>query len=213
MAAARWIALLAVTALAVAVSAEIPHVPPTRALTIILKAGERRCFMAHARKLDDRIMIGFQVRSGHTDFDMEVLDPKMNTVFYSASAEHDSENRLFFTAQHTGEYTYCLDNSGHSRSEKVIAIQLATSSGAAKSKRADPLVRSLRQINAHARALLNDQVHLRAREREHRETLESNNTRVLWRSVLEIGAMLAMSVGQVYYLRSLFARKASRSAA
>eukprot|EP00672_Neobodo_designis_P019782 CAMPEP_0174853094 /NCGR_PEP_ID=MMETSP1114-20130205/27354_1 /TAXON_ID=312471 /ORGANISM="Neobodo designis, Strain CCAP 1951/1" /LENGTH=211 /DNA_ID=CAMNT_0016087715 /DNA_START=41 /DNA_END=676 /DNA_ORIENTATION=+ len=199
--------------LAVAASAEIPHVPPTRALTIILKAGERRCFMAHARQLDDRIMIGFQVRSGHTDFDMEVLDPKMNTVFYSAAAEHDTENKLFFTAQHTGEYTYCLDNSGHSRTEKVIAIQLATSSNRASRKKVDPLVRSLRQINSAAKALLEDQVHLRAREREHRETIESNNTRVVWRSILEIGAMLAMSVGQVYYLRSLFARKASRSAA
>ena len=202
-----------VALLVAAVVAEIPHVPPTRALTIVLKAGERRCFMTYGRKLDDRVMIGFQVRSGHTDFDMEVLDPKMNTVFYSAAAEHDSENKIFFTAQHTGDYTYCLDNSGHSRSEKIIAIQLQTSSNNLVHRKVDPMVRALRQITTSARALLEDQVHLRARERDHRETIESNNTRVLWRSILEIGAMLAMSVGQVYYLRSLFARKASRTAA
>ena len=209
----KLVATLAAVLLFLASAAvAVVHVPATRSLTIILKPGERRCFYAHAKKLDDRIMIGFQVRQGHTDFDMEVKDPKMNTVFYSAAAEHDAENKIFFVAQHSGEYSYCLDNTGHSRSEKVVAIQLATSSGEKAMVKPDPLLRSLRHIESAARALLEDQVHLRARERDHRDTLESNNTRVLWRSFLEIGAMLLMSVGQVYYLRSLFTKK-ERSAA
>ena len=211
--AAALLAVLALVAGSATAEPELKHVPHTRSLTIVLKSGERRCFFAVAKSRDDRIMMGFQVRTGHTDFDIEVRDPKQNTVFYSAAAEHDAENRIFFVAQHSGEYSLCLDNTGHSRSEKVVAIELQCSSSERQVKRIDPLTRSLKHIQATAKALYEDQLYLRSREREHRDTIESNNTRVLVRSIIEIGAMLAMSVGQVYYLRSLFSRKASRSAA
>ena len=113
-------------------------------------------------------------------------------------------------AQQSGAYRFCLDNVGHSRSEKVVAVNLAVKNDFGTTKRADPLTQSLAHIDAYAKAVLQDQVHLRARERDHRDTIESNNSRVVFRALIEIGAMLAMSVGQVYYLRSLFNKKTSR---
>jgi hypothetical protein len=204
---------VALLLLAASAAAEIKEVPQSRSLTIVLAAGEKRCFFANSKTQDDRFVIGFQVRKGSTDFDMEVKDPKQETVFYSAAAEHDAESRIFFVAQHVGEYSYCLDNNGGTRSEKVVAIQLATSSGSKKMKRTDPLIRSLKHISSTATGLLDDQIYLRTREREHRDTMESNNSRVLFRGLLELGVMLAMSVGQVYYLRRLFSKKSARPAA
>jgi hypothetical protein len=177
----------------------VVHIPQTRELTIVMTAGEQRCFFAYSAAVGDRFMFGYQVRTGHTDFDIEIQAPDQATVFYSAANEHDSENKVFFVAQQKGKYRFCLDNTGHSRSEKVVAINLAVKGDLKDfSKRSDPLTQSLAHIDAYAKAVLQDQQHLRARERDHRDTVESSNTRVIVRAVIEILVMLAMSVGQVY---------------
>ena len=79
-------------------------------------------------------------------------------------------------------------------------------------RKIDPLIKSLAKTEAALISLIDDQVYMRARERNHRETLESNNTRIVVRWLIEVSVMLAMSVGQVYYLRKLFAKKAQRAA-
>lgn len=206
---------LLVLAALLAVVGAVVHVPHTRTLTLSISASEQRCFYAYVSSAEDRVMFSYQVRAGHTDFDVEVKRPDGGTVFYSAASEHDAENRVFFVAQKPGEYSFCLDNTGHSRSEKIIAIQVAVESHKHNLKRSDPLVKSLRHVSANLQGLVAEQVSLRTREREHRDTIESNNTRVITRFIIELTAMLAMSVGQVWYLRRLFNKRTSgaRSAA
>lgn len=68
----------------------------------------------------------------------------------------------------------------------------------------DPIEKSILRLNAGLGLIQNQQKHLRTREREHRDTAEKANSRVLWWSLLEILILVGISVLQVYYLKRFF---------
>jgi hypothetical protein len=45
---------------------------------------------------------------------------------------------------------------------------------------------------------------MKTRERAHRDTSESTNTRVQWYSIIESVLLVGMSMWQIHYLRRLF---------
>ena len=208
IAATAAVVLLAV-ALGASPAAAVKHIPQTRSLTVSITAAEERCFYAYSAHAEDRVMFHFQVRQGQTDFDVHVKRPNGDTVYYSAASEHGNEDKVYFITKEAGEYAFCLDNTGHSRSEKIVALMIAIKSRTQVTKKTDPLIKMLQKARASLDQLINDQVYLRTREWEHRDTMESNNFRVVIRSLIELGVLLAMSVGQVWYLRRLFDKKTS----
>jgi len=52
--------------------------------------------------------------------------------------------------------------------------------------------------------VINTQSFFRARESRHRHTVDSNNRRVLWWSLLGCTVIVAVGMMQVYVIRSLF---------
>lgn len=205
--------LLAV-AVIVCVGAEaFKAVPQTKSLSILIQPGEERCVYIHSATVQDHILFTYLVRYGNTDFDVHVKSPDGATIFYSDTSEHDHEGKLFFLSRMSGEHAFCLSNNGPSRTEKLITVNVAMKSHARVTKKRDPLLKTLDLIEATGKGLLERQAFLRARERDHRDTLESNNVRVLWRGVLEIAALIGLSVGQVFMLKRLIERKQRRTAA
>jgi len=72
-----------------------------------------------------------------------------------------------------------------------------------------PMETSVQRISQSLDDADRDQRHLRVREQKHRDTAESTNGRVLWYSVIESMILVAVSAGQVYYLRKFFEVKRS----
>lgn len=60
------------------------------------------------------------------------------------------------------------------------------------------------QLSEGLTAITNEQAYMRMRERVHRNTSESTNSRVVWWSAFEVIVLLAMSLWQIYYLRRFF---------
>ena len=149
-------------------------------------------------------MLHYQVTQGFQDFEAWINRPDGAKLFMAKEGEHGPEQKIYFEAKTAGEYEFCIHNNGASNSEKLIMISMATLSKRRAQKKVDPIVKTLAKSEAALISLAEDQAYMRTREREHRETLESNNTRVIVRGVIEIIMMLAMSVGQVYFLRRLF---------
>lgn len=52
--------------------------------------------------------------------------------------------------------------------------------------------------------VISNQNYFQARESRHRRTLESNNRRVMWWSLLECTVIVAVGIIQVFVIRSLF---------
>ena len=186
-------------------------VPQSHSITAIV-ANEDRCFYVMSKTANDRLFFQFQVRQGANDFDVRVDGPDGNTIFYSENGHHDHEGSMYFLSKSPGEHSICIDNRGFAKSEKVIRLTVALMSLKKSKRKLDPLMHSMAKAEANLIALTEDQAYMRMREVEHRTTLESNNTRLLVRWIAEMAVLLAMSVGQVWYLRKLFQRKMQRAA-
>jgi p24 family protein beta-1 len=198
-------------AICVAVAAPIEIIPQTHSMVLVI-ANERRCVYAHTETANERVFFQYQVRSGSNDFALTIEHPDGEMVFYAEAGEHHHEDRVFFVTKQMGEYSFCIDNSGRGRDEKVIRLSVAMLSVKKLKKKLDPLLKTMVKAEAGLIALNEDQAYLRAREADHRVTIESNNTRILVRWLLEIAAIVGLSYGQIHMLQKLFKKKTERAA-
>ncbi len=171
-------------------------------LTLELNPNEEKCFYETIAAPRSPVFMHFQGREGNTDFAAHIKDPHGQTVFYSGP-EHGGERKVYFLAKQAGEFAFCLDNTVYSKSKKSVYVAIATEKPSAK-KEQDPLTAKFHSAENALNALIEDQVYLRTREREHRDTAESNNMRVMVRGAVLIIFTLLMSVGQVLMLTRLF---------
>jgi hypothetical protein len=188
------------------------HLPHQHSLTLLMERGSaERCFFVTSSVLEDRMFFEYRVRSGKPLFDIVVKQPGGGVVFQSLSGEYEESegNRIFFLSKVTGEFSLCLSNA---QDTVTVTVNAAVASKKRATRKRDPVVRAVAMMKASIDALLQDQEYLRSRERAHRDTLENHNTQVVVRFVVELAVLLAMSVGQVVFLRRLFERKTSRAA-
>ena len=80
----------------------------------------------------------------------------------------------------------------------------------AKAEHLDPLGQNVIQLAEGVKKVYDELDYLKIRERTHRDTNESTNSRIAWWSVLEYALLIGMGIGQLYYVKSLFVNQASR---
>lgn len=187
-------------------------IPQAHSLTVPVRGHEERCVLAIAKGPQDRMLFHYQIRSGNEDFQAWIRRPDGMKLWQAHESEHGPETKIFFEAQTAGEYEFCIHNDGPSGTEKIVMISVATLSKRKSQKKIDPILKVLSKAHAGMLALNQDQIYLQTREREHRETLESNNTRVMVRGIIELLVMIGMSLGQVVLLHRLFKGKQTRAA-
>ena len=204
--------VLFVVALLVAVRSVDCFAALPQAHTLVLQVTnyEARCLYASTNTKADRVFFHFQSLAGSLEFTVNVKHPDGTLIFSSTSDEHKGESKIYFETHMPGELAFCIE--GNSNGDKIISMSVAVMSQRRLQKRIDPLMRSFQRSESILSQLAAQQAYMRTREREHRETLESNNTRVAIQGVLEILLMLAMSVGQVIMLQRLFDQKRTRPA-
>eukprot|EP00760_Papus_ankaliazontas_P004793 PhM_4_TR12144/c0_g1_i1/m.57345/K20347/TMED2, EMP24; p24 family protein beta-1 len=186
----------------------------THSLTFPLVGHEERCFYVDTKASEERVYFYFATREGSWDFDVTVRDTKGDIV-YRSEAEHDGEKHIYFLAKESagGTYSFCFDNTMHSKSQKMIAVAIAsTTSSAQKRHSKDPTYVTLSRLEAITEELSRDVQYMQTRERVHRNTAESTNARVLGWAVFEGVVLFGMSYGQVMYLQRLFTRPPTRNA-
>lgn len=64
------------------------------------------------------------------------------------------------------------------------------------------------QVDAQLQQLRATQQYLYWRERRHRATVESTNSRVLWFALLRAAVLVCVSIGQVLFIRRMFSKSA-----
>lgn len=68
----------------------------------------------------------------------------------------------------------------------------------------DPLEKELQHLKTGLRGIKDDQEYIVVRERSHRNTAESSNSRVVWWSLFQTGMLVATCAFQVFYLKQFF---------
>ncbi|OAL24889.1 hypothetical protein AYO20_10593 [Fonsecaea nubica] len=200
---------------------------------IALKAHTRECFHEELHK-DDKMTVTFQVGdrefggAGNLDIDFYITDPSGS---YETQLNSVSSGDYSFDARMDGKYVYCFSNEHWSANSKEVSFNVhgivyvpeseapqdpldtegsyfdphygppETKVARRLTEYASDLVRQLSDLLAQVK---DEQAYIVVRERTHRNTAESTNSRVKWWSIFQLGVLIGEGVFQVWWLKRFF---------
>ncbi|KIN01999.1 hypothetical protein OIDMADRAFT_18771 [Oidiodendron maius Zn] len=179
----------------------------THAHNIQLAAHGRECFHEQLHK-DDRMTVTFQVgdrefgSAGNLDVDFWIANPHGG---YETHQKAVSNGYHTFTAQHDGKYVYCFSNEHWSANTKDVSFNVHGIVYVPESDSpSDPLEAEVRTLSELLAQVKDEQSYIVVRERTHRNTAESTNSRVKWWSIFQMIVLVAEGIFQVWWLKRFF---------
>lgn len=196
---------------------------------IQLPAHGRECFHEQLHR-DDKMTVTFQVGdrefggAGNLDIDFWITNPVGG---YETQEKSVSNGDFSFTAKHDGKYVYCFGNEHWGASSKEVSFNVhgivyVSEADAPQ----DPLeaegrcsikklrlgaqieltvsILPVRRLSELLSQVKDEQSYIVVRERTHRNTAESTNSRVKWWNIFILGVVIGESVFQVWWLRRFF---------
>ncbi|KAK2005167.1 emp24/gp25L/p24 family/GOLD [Colletotrichum falcatum] len=174
---------------------------------IQLPAHGRECFHETLHR-DDKMTVTFQVgdrefgSAGNLDIDFWITNPRGEYETFEKSV---SNGDFSFDAKHDGKYTYCFGNEHWGAHSKEVSFNVHGIVYVSETDvPADPLETEVRHLSELLAQVKDEQSYIVMRERTHRNTAESTNSRVKWWNLFVIGLVIGESVFQVWWLRRFF---------
>jgi len=195
------------------------------ALTFQVDPRSEQCFYEEFQPNQQFSMEFEVVRGGLLDIRIRVQDPNGNTIlekmaFFNRADDslNEAEGRVAFTATIRGRYSICFDNSMSRWTPKIVsffilnAAESATSSQRYQQLTADsaqladlgPIVDSIIKIADSVEIIEQQQHHGRIREQNHRDSIETTNSRIQWYSLIESFLLIGITIAQLQYIRNWF---------
>jgi len=173
----------------------------TLAHTILVSAGKKECFFEDLH-VNDQMTVSYQVSGGgHLDVDFWLQDPA-GTVLGKQIKQ--STGQVAITVEHDGRHEYCFSNQMSAIADKMVSFNVHGIIFVAGNDAVEPIDREIRKFAAGLGALKDEQEYMMLRERTHRNTAESTNSRVKWWSILQAVVLFSVVAWQVWYLKSFF---------
>ncbi|GAB1310315.1 p24 complex component [Madurella fahalii] len=174
---------------------------------IQLPAHGRECFHENLHR-DDKMTVSFQVgdrefgSAGNLDVDFWITNPMGQ---YEVNEKGVSNGDFSFDAKHDGKYVYCFGNEHWGASSKEVSFNVHGIVYVSEADQPqDPLEVEVRKLSELLERVKDEQSYIVVRERTHRNTAESTNSRVKWWNLFVIGVVIGESVFQVWWLRRFF---------
>ncbi|CAN8099435.1 unnamed protein product [Discula destructiva] len=174
---------------------------------IQLPAHGRECFHEELHK-DDKMTVSFQVgdrefgSAGNLDIDFWITNPTGAYDFYNRSVSNGDHS---FNARYDGKYTYCFGNEHWGASSKEVSFNVHGIVYVVEGQTpSDPLEAEVKKLSELLAQVKDEQSYIVVRERTHRNTAESTNSRVKWWNVFILGVVIGESLFQVWWLRRFF---------
>ncbi|KAI9738675.1 MAG: p24 complex component [Cirrosporium novae-zelandiae] len=179
----------------------------SQAHNIQLGAHARECFHESLHR-DDRMTVTFQVGdrefggSGNLDIDFWIQDPVGNRITNERTVSSGDHS---FIANNDGKYVYCFSNEHWSATSKEVSFNVHGIVYVPESEApSDPLESEVRKLSELLSQVKDEQSYIIVRERVHRNTAESTNSRVKWWSLFQLGVLVGEGVFQVWWLKRFF---------
>jgi p24 family protein beta-1 len=189
---------------AICVSAILAAEVPGAGVAVRVPAHKDECFFEEVPAAGVKVYLHYLVTSGGSlDIDASIYGPDQELIW---AAEKERESRVLFKSRLPGTHKFCFSNKMSTLTAKVVGfnIQVGDPTDSTKDHEVDPMERAIVHVAIGLNDIKTEQTYLRTRERVHRDTVESTNTRVLLWSLAEVGLIIVMGVGHVWYLRRLF---------
>mmetsp|Transcript_17775 Transcript_17775/g.35097 ORF Transcript_17775/g.35097 Transcript_17775/m.35097 type:complete len:209 (+) Transcript_17775:272-898(+) len=170
---------------------------------------EERCIFDILRK--DQLATGeFEVQADSEDvsMDVHVRGPNGEEIFSKRSAK---VSKFGFTAEHSGEHSFCLRNKDMVNREVSVkfrsGVEAKDLTEIVQRHHLKPLSAEVIRIQETIRAVRQELTALKQREAEMRDMNESINSRVTLFSFFSVAVVGSLGVWQIIYLKSYFQRK------
>ncbi|KAL0063117.1 p24 complex component [Marasmius tenuissimus] len=167
---------------------------------IDVNAGKKECFFEDLNK-NDKMTVTYQVGGGgHLDIDFWLADPTERLL---GKHVRQSTGNIDITAEKDGRYEYCFSNQMSAIADKIVSFNVHGVIYVEDDVVA-PIEREIRSLAHGLSSVKDEQEYIVVRERTHRNTAESTNSRVKWWSVTQAVVLFSVVAWQVYYLKSFF---------
>ncbi|KAI0035689.1 supernatant protein factor C-terminal domain-containing protein [Vararia minispora EC-137] len=170
---------------------------------IEVPAGKKECFFEDLHA-NDKMTVTYQVGGGgHLDIDFWISDPD---VMAMQKQLKQSQGTVSITAKKDGRHEYCFSNQMSSIADKIVSFNVhgVIYVGEGEDEIVAPIEREIRLLANGLTAVKDEQEYIVVRERTHRNTAESTNSRVKWWSLLQALVLFSVVAWQIYYLKSFF---------
>ncbi|KAI9639537.1 putative COPII-coated vesicle protein [Dioszegia hungarica] len=171
---------------------------------IEIDPGEKECFFEVLQPQDRMTVtyeVGGSIGGGRLDIDFFVLEPS-NEVIHTHFKE--STGSFSMEASRTGRYTYCFSNEMSTYARKVLSFNVHGVLFVGDEEKIAPVEREIRELSSSLQLVKDEQAYLVVRERVHRDTAESTNSRVKWWAIAQSIILFSLCAWNVHYLKSWF---------
>lgn len=179
------------------------------ALSIMIQSSGEECFFDTAQR-GEKVYGSFLVYAGGAlDIDVSIDGPDGRTVY---SEERLQEQSFSFIAMDSGMYKLCFSNTKSTVTTKMISFNLQVGNSIAdheiaKEEHLTPLENSVILLAQSSKNIKDELRYLKVRDRASRRTNDSTHSRVIWTNIIEMLILVGVSLGKLYYIRTLFQQK------
>ncbi|WFD01885.1 p24 complex component [Malassezia obtusa] len=172
-------------------------VPCVLAHTIDLLPHTEHCFFEDMH-VGDEMTLTYQVSGGgHLDIDTRVKDPDGQLLFQQLRKDTGTYD---FVADTDGRYT----NTFSAIADKTLSFNVHGILYLTEEEGLIPAERELRELATNVQLFKDEQEYLVMRERVHRNTAESTNSRIKWWSSIQVVLIVLVCAFQVYFVKRQF---------
>jgi len=140
--------------------------------------------------------------AGNLHVDFWIQNPSGGYETHQRSVSNGDHS---FDAKHDGKYLYCFSNEHWSASSKDVSFNVHGIVYVPEAEApSDPLEAEVRQLSELLAQVKDEQSYIVLRERTHRNTAESTNSRVKWWSMFQMGVLIGEGIFQVWWLKRFF---------
>ncbi|KAF6029868.1 TMED2 [Bugula neritina] len=181
----------------------------SNAYFINIDASSEECFFEEVVK-DTSLTLTFEVaEGGFLDIDVNVMGPHGESLW---SKERESNGKFTIKANADGAYKYCFGNKMSSMTPKMVMFTMETGEkhviledeGKDGDESHNKLAQAVRSLSEALLGVKHEQEFMEVRERVHRSINDNTNSRVVLWAFFEALVLVAMVLGQIYYLKRFF---------
>ena len=156
----------------------------------------------------------FEIVEGRRNLEFTIRSPEGKLLYFSHAGDHKGFGKVYLKTRTDGLYKICLDNQGSPPKNVRITLEIEVPWPTRKLDPAeeimDEIIDSLDRVSTTLLSIQDDQDYLTTRERIDSEYNMYTSSMVWYLSFFQVVILVASSVGQLRYLRSLFTNRTSR---